>query len=177
MKLKSKTRPVLTEGNRKTALTPTATTRAKPGQPLRPKTVLVAMDFSEDSKRALAYAASMAQGLGAELILLHVVESFPIDRFISPETLAAEYSARLEGAKRELQSLSEGFRDKGCIRRPNLARVGKPYQVVVETAQETGADLIVLGSHGYTGLKRVYLGSTAERVVRHAPCAVLVIRE
>ena len=58
-----------------------------------------------------------------------------------------------------------------------LLRFGRPYLEITEAAGEVGADLIVLTTHGYTGLKHVVLGSTAERVVRHAPCPVLVVRE
>lgn len=144
---------------------------------LRIKTILVAVDFSEFSKRSLAYAAGLADTLGARLSLLHVVESFPIDKFISPDTREADTSARVQGAEGELQTLSEAFADYRCMKGPHQVRVGKPYQEIVAAAKEVGADLIVMGSHGYTGLQRVYIGSTAERVTRYAPCHVLVVRE
>ena len=59
---------------------------------------------------------------------------------------------------------------------PTLARVGRPFVEISELAREMEVDLIILGTHGYTGLKHVLLGSTAERVVRHAPCPVLTVR-
>ena len=59
----------------------------------------------------------------------------------------------------------------------SLVRAGKPFHEIALAASESGAQLIVIATHGYTGLKHVYLGSTAERVVRHAPCPVLVVRE
>ena len=59
----------------------------------------------------------------------------------------------------------------------SLVRVGHPYQEITQAAQELKADLIVIATHGYTGLKHILLGSTAERVVRHASCPVLTVRE
>ena len=58
-----------------------------------------------------------------------------------------------------------------------VVRDGKPFEEICHTAKTVGADMIVLTTHGYTGLKHVWLGSTVERVVRHAPCPVLVVRE
>jgi nucleotide-binding universal stress UspA family protein len=83
----------------------------------------------------------------------------------------------VSGAKNELETLTEAFASYGCVKGPHIVCTGKPYQKILETAKDKGADIIVLGSHGYTGIRRVYIGSTAERVVRHAPCHVLVVRE
>ena len=63
------------------------------------------------------------------------------------------------------------------FRANTLVRVGKPYHEITSAARELNIDLIVISTHGYTGLKHVVLGSTAERVIRHAPCPVLTVRE
>ncbi|MDB6035082.1 MAG: uspa protein [Verrucomicrobiales bacterium] len=100
-----------------------------------------------------------------------------MDRFISPATLKNDNKERTAGAENELKALLEAFAEERLIHGRQLVRTGKPYEEIIETARETKSEVIVLGSHGYTGIRRVYLGSTAERVVRHAPCHVLVVRE
>jgi nucleotide-binding universal stress UspA family protein len=106
-----------------------------------------------------------------------VVESFPIDGFISPATLKDGNQARTMGAENELKALTEALADQRQIKKRQLVRTGKPFQEIINAARDTRSDVIVLGSHGYTGIRRICLGSTAERVVRHAPCHVLVVRE
>jgi nucleotide-binding universal stress UspA family protein len=85
----------------------------------------------------------------------------------------------------ELETVGEGRKELEIVRltigdaarSTTLLRTGQPHTEIVEAARELGADLIVLSTHGHTGLTHALLGSTAEKVVRHAPCPVLVVRE
>lgn len=140
--------------------------------------VLVPLDFSEHALKALRHARGFARQYRARLLLLHVVEPMacPSDLGYTPvitdemvEEIRREAGARLDEAVAAEQG--RGIECEG------LLRFGRPYLEITEAADEAGADLIVLTTHGYTGLKHVVLGSTAERVVRHAPCPVLVVRE
>ncbi len=140
--------------------------------------VLVPTDFSTHSNSALTYAAAFAEKFGAELHLLHVVQDLalflPDTVTVAPPTATAveQFSeaarAALEGAVRELPL-------KGLKAFP-VVREGAPYAEVVRYAKEADIDLIVMGTHGHTGLARLLLGSVAEKVVRSAPCPVLTVR-
>lgn len=153
--------------------------RAEAAQALHPnfQRILVAVDFSEESRSALACAAEMASKFGASLTLVHVVEP----HFGPPDTdvplLTGEQSDAEEfaEAKLELSGLAEQMLGQ-CRVVETVVRGGLAFFEITEAAKALGADLIVVGTHGYTGLKRALLGSTAEKVVRHAPCPVLVAR-
>jgi universal stress protein A len=141
--------------------------------------ILVAVDFSEESRSALACAAEMAAKFDASLTLVHVVEPHfgPPEADVPPlsgETSDAEEFAE---AKLELNALGEQMLLGPCRVVETTVRAGLAFFEITEAAKALGADLIVVGTHGYTGLKRALLGSTAEKVVRHAPCPVLVARD
>jgi universal stress protein A len=143
---------------------------------------LVPIDFSEHSKETIEYATQLAALTGAIIKLLHV--------FQIPEDLEAFYQGlyiesdliknHMEMAKRktneQLSVVTEQILAKG-FEVESILRFGNPYEEIVNAAKELGADLIVIGSHGSTGLGRLLLGSTAERVLRYAPCAVLVVKD
>ena len=135
------------------------------------KRILVPIDFSDISLTALPQARLFAEKFRAELVLLHVIETYPIDHMVGlPES--RQLHASLEDTARArladlAADLGEGTR--------TLMRWGKPFQEIVNAAEKLAADMIVLTTHGYTGIKHAYLGSTAERVVRHAHCPVLVV--
>ena len=142
------------------------------------KKILVPIDFSEDSKKALKYALRFAEQFGASITLLNVVEpiTYPTDSGFVPaemQTMAATMQAE---AKTSLNALA-----KQVIKPPltgeALVRTGSPYLEISSLARKRDIDLIIIGTHGYTGLKHLFLGSTAERVVRHAPCPVLTVRQ
>ena len=135
--------------------------------------ILVPVDFAELSLAALPQAQLFARSFAAELILLHVIETYPIDYIVGLPESKKLHASLQERARRELEKLT--VRLPGLKPR-TLVRWGKPFQEIVSVAQELDVDLIVLTTHGHTGLKHVYLGSTAERVVRHAHCPVLVVR-
>lgn len=139
------------------------------------RSILVPMDFSPESLKALKYAIPFAEQFGAELILLNVVEPLPfadLSAFplaLENEQVVSACQAKLETIARH-KSLPRGLVSKTLIRQ------GQSFQEITETARKLKVDLIIISTHGYTGLKHALLGSTAERVVRHAPCPVLVVR-
>ncbi|MHC5065394.1 MAG: universal stress protein [Planctomycetota bacterium] len=141
------------------------------------KKILVPTDFSQHSKEALRYAVALAEVHGAEIILGHVMEP-PI------------YPTMFEGAAVAVPPLDESFRKQledhlddlrkeevGDTSSRIFVREGSPTTELTELAREEDVDLIVIATHGYTGIKHMLLGSTAEKVVRNAPCPVLTVRE
>ena len=136
--------------------------------------ILVPTDFSDPSKKALKYAARLAEFFGSHVTLIHVVE--PV---MSPDftnfPLALDEEKVIENARHRLLALA-----KSCLH-PNslqtaVVRTGSPFHEIAEAARELKSDLIIIATHGYTGVRRALLGSTAERVVRHAQCPVLTVR-
>jgi universal stress protein A len=142
---------------------------------LRLKHILVPVDFSDPSLKALHYAEKFAEQFGSRLTLLHVIQpvAYPAD-FGYPTTLVGtmddEVQQQISG---RLASLAGSSTPRGEA----LVRVGQPYDEITAAAADLAVDLIVIATHGHTGLKHALLGSTAERVVRHAPCPVLTVRE
>jgi universal stress protein A len=140
--------------------------------------VLVPVDFSETSQQAFESSLLFAQKFGAKITLLHVVEPvvYPVDYLIVPPEMEDATIAITRETKKRLAALQEETRVATGVEVATLTRTGRPYHEIIEAAKSLKSDLIVLGTHGYTGLKKFYLGSTAERVMRHAPCPVLVVR-
>jgi nucleotide-binding universal stress UspA family protein len=140
------------------------------------KRILVPTDFSESARHALLYGASFAREYEGELLLLHVVENLTVgyasDLFPVP---MAEVFDEISGyAKTELAKLAAEVREKGIAVR-ELVVQGKPSAEIVRVAREETADMIVLGTHGKGMLDKALFGSTAERVIRRAPCPVLTV--
>jgi universal stress protein A len=134
-------------------------------------------DFSEFSKRAVESAYALAQTFGAKLLLLSVVElpSFPVEG-LAPSTRG---TMLLDDLQRQVslnlaQVLQETTDPKVEVTRQVV--VGTPYRQIVEVAEAEHVDLIVMATHGRTGLSHLVMGSVAERVVRTAACPVLTIR-
>ncbi len=142
-------------------------------------TIVCATDFSDPSKLALDTALDVAKRLGAARVrLLHVDET--IERFAAATDAEARFAleyARLQDEARALveSMAAESGKRSGLEVVPEF-RVGGAYLEVVKYATEVGADLIVVGTHGRTGIKRAIMGSVAERIVRHAPCSVLAVK-
>lgn len=167
---------VTLELNRRDEPLMAAATRAAVTSPLKLQRILVPIDFSNCSKKALQYALPMAREHQAELTLLYVVP---------PAYGAGEYGgidyAQLEasmkdGGEKELAKLTAS-EVGNQIPTNRLVLVGSPAREIVETARSMPADLIVISTHGRTGLKHVFLGSVTEHVVQRAPCPVFVVRE
>lgn len=143
------------------------------------KRILVPVDFSECSHKAFHYAIQFARQFNAELLLLHVLESVPtppqpfiLDVTENQKLIAEQY----EEAAKQLSHWRREAAPNSSVRAVTRAGIAA-HQEIIEAARENNADLIVIGNHGRTGLARLFLGGTTERVVRHAPCPVLVIRE
>jgi nucleotide-binding universal stress UspA family protein len=140
------------------------------------QSILCPVDFSAGSERAVEQAAALAQLTGASLELLHV---YPIPVLSLPEgqvTATPEYVARvLTIAQDELEKLSDPLIARG-IRVKTTLLDGQPIETIVRYAKESGASMLVLGTHGRTGIRHFALGSTAERVVRLADVPVLTVR-
>jgi nucleotide-binding universal stress UspA family protein len=136
------------------------------------KKILVPIDFSELSRKAVHYAVSLARQFNSEIFLLHVVEFIP-----TPEVIIAE-SEYLNVKLREesIRMMAEWKKEIDLPVRASI-RDGSPFRQIADAAEEINADLIILGTQGRTGFSHFVIGSTAERVVRHAPCPVMVVRE
>jgi nucleotide-binding universal stress UspA family protein len=143
---------------------------------LKLKRVLVPLDFSVPSTKALQYALSLAERFNATLCLLHVFEPPSFVNDLNNTPLVVSDATVVNRLHHKLVMLARQEIDPLIHVVPQV-RVGKPFHEIVTAAKQMNADLIVIATHGYTGFKHVMLGSTAERVVRHAPCPVLVVRE
>ncbi len=140
------------------------------------KKILSPIDFSKSSVKALQYASALAVQFQATLILVHVVEfSFVGSEFGAVELSQIESDMR-ENGRKQLESLSEKLVDSRLETKMIIAS-GHPSIEIIETAKEEATDLIVIATHGHSSLAHVILGSTVERVVRHASCPVLVVRD
>ncbi len=134
------------------------------------KRILVPVDFSDASLAGLAYALELAKALKAEVVVLFVVE---------PLYSAGDLGLLLEEGQRrgqeELSRLASRLQGRGVACRTML-QIGTPYQVIANAAARGRADLIVMATHGRSGLSHLVMGSVAERVVRTAHCPVLTVR-
>jgi nucleotide-binding universal stress UspA family protein len=140
------------------------------------KKILVPTDFSQASLGALRYAVDFAGQFDASLCLVHVVEPASFANDVGNVPLADSDREIANKLHHKLVMLAR--KEVGPLTPVNpLVCIGKPFHEITRVARTVDADLIVIATHGRSGLKRVFLGSTAERVVRHAPCPVLVVRE
>ncbi len=140
------------------------------------KTVLVATDFSESADGAVDWAAELARPHGARLVLVHASMP-PMPAVAAPEFVPlppAAYEADRARVQVELTARVEALREKGVLVE-GAARSGLAVEVILDMAETEAADLIVVGTRGITGAKRIFLGSTAAKVVRRAPCPVLTV--
>jgi len=139
------------------------------------RTILVPTDFSEHSNAALDLAVDLAQSLSARLVLLHSYW-VSISMAASIWVIPPDFMDRLgEAARNQLVVLQKRALDRGV--RCELHLTTRPVvEAILEAAGELPAELIAIGTHGHTGVKHVVLGSTAERIVRLAPCPVLTVK-
>jgi universal stress protein A len=138
--------------------------------------VLVPLDFSRPSFKALEYALPLAERFGAKLHLVHAFDyDYPMSTF-SAMPLATQEAEIATRAKRRLQDVAKKY---GISSTPENCHIvkGRAYHAICQLARKLETDLIVTTTRGHTGLRHVFPGSTAERIVQHAPCGVLVVRE
>jgi len=163
---------------------------------MKVRKILVPIDFSEHSQHALRWGADLAAHYGAEILLLHVLPKAVEEVFTDAPawedipTYYPEGTTRsptphykdpiiidlVDQAQTQLDDLARADLQETVPGRAKVA-VGKPPDEILRVAREEGMDLIVMGTHGRTGLRHVLLGSVAEAVVRAAPCPVLTIRD
>jgi nucleotide-binding universal stress UspA family protein len=143
------------------------------------RSILLPTDFSECGNYALAYAASLARTFKASIICVHVIEPMvPTVGYsgVTEPLPIADISGQLEdSAERELPKIAEREECAG-LEMEELIVHGEAASEIVRVAKDRQVDLIVVSSHGRTGLGRILFGSTAEAVVRHALCPVLVVK-
>ena len=139
--------------------------------------ILCPVDFSEPSREAMQHAEQLAKALGAEMLLAHVVVPalYPVAFGAAPMGAVSLDQDAQEAVKANLQATAQEVSERG-VPCQALVDVGTPSRRLVEMVQEHGVDLLVIGTHGATGLSHVLLGSTAERVVRLCPCPVLTVK-
>ena len=142
--------------------------------------IVVATDLSDNSLQAVSYACSLAEQFGSDVHLLHIVVH-PFVEFAeaSQRDFARKFSEieqqQLEAAKESLEGMTtEPLSDP--VRLSRITRSGFPVTDIPRYVDETNSDLLVLGTHGRTGLKHVLMGSVCEAIVRHARCPVLTVR-
>jgi nucleotide-binding universal stress UspA family protein len=145
---------------------------------MRPiRRILCPTDFSPCSKGALEDAVSLAKLTNAEVCLFHVYQNpaqlLPMGGYVGPVSDMLADLRRQVGV--ELDALAEPHRASGTVVNALLVE-GIPYKGILDRAEEWSADLIVMGTHGRSGVERALAGSVAERVIRLAPCPVLVSR-
>ncbi len=138
------------------------------------KHILVPTDSSKSAKEALRYAVSLTGMIGSQITLLHVIRILPLESEGLSMLLGSDPFAN---AYATLRKICRAEHVGPPLLRNMLVREGIPDQEIANVARELEADLIILATNGHTGLSHVLLGSTTERVVRHAPCPVLVVRE
>jgi nucleotide-binding universal stress UspA family protein len=144
-------------------------------QRLQIRNVLVPVDFSAPSLEAIAVALPLLKQFGAQLHLVHVFPSdYPLVAMAAMPLIIPELETG-RTVRRQLKDLAKQYQIE--LGRGNIHAIkGQPFQEICELARKIDIDLIVLSTHGYTGLKHLALGSTAERVVRYSPCPVMVVR-
>ena len=141
--------------------------------------ILVPVDFSPHAEYAFTYATTLAERFGAKLVLLYVVDDSFVTGGWSSEIYVPNVPELMENliadADRRLATLKASAAALGLTAETAVIR-GRPAHAIVEHAKNGGFDLIVMGTHGRTGVSHVVMGSVAERVLRKAPCPVLTVR-
>ncbi len=145
------------------------------------KKILVPVDYSDGSRVAMEYAPFLAERFDAGIEVLHVAE-IPLGEeehtVVKPDTGEEQLLSELimqQAVKAETEFLAPFVRDATIPIERSLLK-GRPGKVIVEAATDRGADLIVMGTHGRSGFERLIMGSVTERVLRSAPCPVVVVR-
>lgn len=145
--------------------------------PIEVRSILVPIDFSEHSRKALQYAIPFAEQFKASIDLLYVVEPtvYPADFSFGQVAFPSVEDELRQRGSQELELLIEKEIGKR-VRARAVVRTGKAFNEIDQYAKDESTDLIIIATHGHSGMEHVLFGSTAEKVVRYAPCPVLVVR-
>jgi nucleotide-binding universal stress UspA family protein len=141
-------------------------------QPVR--SILLATDFSKDAEKAERLVTDWAGRLGAEVEVLHAIRETSV--LFAPYAVAGSSDFEgemMEAAERRMSCVLARLSEKGVLAKTKIV-YGRAAESILERAESTGAQLVVVGTRGYSAFQRFLLGSVAQRVVRHAPCSVLV---
>ena len=138
--------------------------------------IILATDFSESSRDASYHALLLAQTYNAELKALHVFEPRPLGIPYSKPKKADQTVEDIEKTRQRGKDMLKELADSFDVEADTIFAEGHPGPEITRIAAELNTDLLILGTHGYTGWNRFTIGSVAEFVVRHAPCAVLTIK-
>jgi universal stress protein A len=138
------------------------------------RNILLPLDFSEMSLKSLQYAVPFAEQFGAKLTLLHVAQ--PVDYTVDFTNLVPLPTENFAALEKRLEDI-RATKIPANLAVDLVVRHNFVFDGIVEVARDIRADLIITTTHGYTGLKHLMMGSTAENIVRRAPCPVLVVRE
>lgn len=141
------------------------------------KSIMVPIDFSEYSKNALKYAIDFAKQFNAKMYLIYVVEPiiYPADFSMGQIAIPSADIDLQSRANEELINLAKTI--GSGLHVETIIKTGKPFVEIIDTAKEKDVDLIIIATHGHTGVEHLLFGSTTEKVVRKAPCPVLTLRE
>ena len=139
------------------------------------KTVLCPVDFSDESFHALEYGLRFARLSNGLLLVAHVLHN-PSDEFFHPEGYVITWDEAKARAQKMLEE-ARARRLEGYSPTELIVDIGDPYERIVGIARDRRADLIVVSTHGRSGFSHLLLGSVAEKVIRHAPCPVFVVRQ
>jgi universal stress protein A len=143
------------------------------------KRILVPVDFSTDSLNALTYAGDFAKTFGAERLLLYVVEPIyyatPTDMYAVNANVAMLLDEQRHLGEQQFTRIAATLKKQGQRFR-TVIKTGSASQVIVDTVNRERADLVIMATHGRTGLAHMFMGSVAEKVVRTASCPVLTVR-
>ena len=154
----------------------------RPPKPFPAKKILVPTDFSLTSERAMSMAVRIASKYSAEIILLHVFSDFNVEEavhwtsYISTDKTEAELEEKIFKRANEELDVFIGKFPLGDLKVRPVVLNDKPHDGIVDLAEDEKVDLIVMGTHGRTGVSHLLLGSTAEKVVRSAACPVLTVK-
>jgi nucleotide-binding universal stress UspA family protein len=141
------------------------------------RTIVVPIDFSEHSKNALRYAIGFAKQFKSELVLVYVVEPtiYPADFSFGQVVLPSTENDLRDRGQQVLDELAATAIAESIPAR-TIVRVGKPFIEIINLADREAADIIIMATHGHTGVEHILFGGTAEKVLRKAHCPVLMLR-
>ena len=141
------------------------------------KNILLPLDFSETSLLALEHAVFMARLYKAEITLLHVVETFMYTSAITFNDTGNDLTSIInEKALEKLNSIATEIHNQSGVKVNPKLETGRIYKIIIEVANSSKADVIIMGTHGVSGFREFVIGSNAYRVVTEAPCPVISVQ-